>query len=323
LDLDVVIHDPDILRSFRALLPKLLKWENAIEGIRIANATLTTGNPRDPNSIFLRNFESLIIDTPPEYMYSPLTVVPKLVNPFTKGVGLDIDVYFPNPGPLHLELGDLGVKLMEGNDQIGKATLTINTINKIEGGASLRGNKIPIAVRITLNFITLIKTLEDLITGHKRLHIQWFAQTKWLTDILNNVPEDLQGQLVPILLALLRHVHLQIGPFHIGRRGPNDTSLTLDPAVPVKSIDPKPCFNDKSLKSNLILDSNSTDPVPPFSNITTNLTNSTSPNTSVRLPDMSSMEYTHMMMDNFTAAFNQRADAILNSFGKHVILANE
>lgn len=171
LDLDVILRTPDLLPSVDHILPLFLQWKDCLGGVLLGHATFSQGNPRDPSSIYLRSFDQVTLPSPPETMYTPLLVVPKLVNPFTQGVGLDIDVFFPNAGPLHVELGSLGINLFENGKQIGHVNLEINTVNVLEGGNTQRGNRIPINVRLSLGLISLFQTLEDLITGAKHLGI--------------------------------------------------------------------------------------------------------------------------------------------------------
>ncbi|KAJ3192570.1 hypothetical protein HK101_006309 [Irineochytrium annulatum] len=217
-NVDARVNSGPALVAFQSILPAFVEWKPYLLGILVGHATLTNSDPRVGSPKSFNAFDSVTVVAPDLFFYAPLLVQPKLMNPFTEGLGLIINLHFANPGPLHVELGNIGVKLMDRSEQLGIVTIGINTLNNLEGGNTLMGNTIPIDVKITLNIFDIFMNLFDLLTGAKQYELVWFSDKNapWIVDLLNGVPKDLSGNLIPIIIAVLRHLEIKLGPFTLG-----------------------------------------------------------------------------------------------------------
>jgi hypothetical protein len=220
-NLDVRIISSGLVKAYEKVLPRFLQWQPYLQDVLLGQVTLTQGDPRVDSSIKFASFDQITLAAPDLYFYEPLLVQPKLLNPFKQGFGIDLNIFFANPGPLHVEIGDIGLRIYNGNNQLAVVTIPINTINALEGGNTPRGNKIPIQAKLTLNPLFIVGDLLDLLFNRKKFRLEWFADkpgvgaAPWLLDILNATDENLAKNLLPIILSVLRHIELKLGPFTI------------------------------------------------------------------------------------------------------------
>ncbi|KAJ1559252.1 hypothetical protein HK405_011394, partial [Cladochytrium tenue] len=221
-NLDVVARD--FVPSIASILPRLIEFRPYLADVWVGRVILTDNDPRQGDYVGLQTFGQLNVVCPDEYFYSPLYIRPSLKVSLTEGLDLDIDMYFSNPGPLHLELGSMGVILRDRTEEIGNVTLTINTLNNLEGGNAQYGNHVPISVKITLDPLLIGQNLVDLITGAKQYSLDWFSfkegvgadnSAPWLVDLLDAAPADLVSNLIPVIVAVLGNIDIQIGDWDI------------------------------------------------------------------------------------------------------------
>ncbi|KAI8842525.1 hypothetical protein BC829DRAFT_301567 [Chytridium lagenaria] len=215
-ELDVIVNAKEAEDAISVILPRFIQWKPYLLGVLLGHATFTSGSPYDPNSKVFRSFDKVTVVAPELFFYKPLLVEPKLLNPFTQGLGLRINLYFANPGPLHVELGNIGARVYDSSKEVGSVNIALNTKNNLEGGNRPMGNLIPIIVKIDLGLRNII----NLIFNPKRYRLQWFndrngLSAPWLINVLNNIPEDIGSELLPIILAVLRHIEIKLGPFNI------------------------------------------------------------------------------------------------------------
>ncbi|KAI9351160.1 hypothetical protein DFJ73DRAFT_831832 [Zopfochytrium polystomum] len=210
--------------AFADIVPRLVKWTNYVENISVGRVTLSGGDIYSASSTKFMSFKELIIPAQALYFYTPLTIKPKLTLTLEQGLGILIDVYFSNPGPLRLELGNIGVYLKDRDETIGNVTIGLNTINKQQGGMGSLANKVSISVYIKLDPLLIPQNLWDLITGGKNYKLQWFSfkpdmiggpSAQWLVDILTGVPQDLVSNLIPIIMAVLGNIDIKLGSLDI------------------------------------------------------------------------------------------------------------
>ncbi|KAJ3400099.1 hypothetical protein HDV05_001349, partial [Chytridiales sp. JEL 0842] len=218
-DLDVRILD-GIITGYEFILPRFLQWQPYLKDVLIGQVLLTQGDARSPDAVRFTSLDQMTLRCPDLYFYDPLIIRPRLLNIFKgEGFGINLDVLFANPGPLHVEIGTIGVRLMDRNNQLAVVTLDVNILNNLEGGNAERGNNIPIEAKLTLNPLFIIKDLVELILNKKQFRLEWFADrpgvgaAPWLLKILNATPEYLGKELLPIILAVLRRIELSLGPF--------------------------------------------------------------------------------------------------------------
>ncbi|TPX67077.1 hypothetical protein SpCBS45565_g04061 [Spizellomyces sp. 'palustris'] len=225
LNIKVLFLLPDIVGSLQDIIPRLLTWRNIAERATLGKLALTMGDPQSP-SVSFNMFDQVAIQAPELYMYQPLVIRPKLVNPLTQGLGLDIFVGMPNPGPFHLNLGVVGAKIMNGGGEFGRAStpdaVVLKNVN--EGGNDPNLNQFRLAVRLELpkNPLLIWGALLDILMGKfTDFSIEFFAETiggqrvPWLTACLDGVPLYLKGNFLRIVVGLLTHMKIQLGPFTI------------------------------------------------------------------------------------------------------------
>ncbi|TPX55816.1 hypothetical protein PhCBS80983_g05003 [Powellomyces hirtus] len=226
LDMMIYVIEPTIIACADVLLPQLLQWESFTQSVTIGRLGLTMGDPKSA-SVQFTMFDHVEIKPPPLYMFDPLMISPRLINPLTKGLGLDIHIGIPNGGPLAVDLGVIGARIVDrGTTEFGSVTLVDGLVlkNAAEGGRDPRVNDINVAARFQLdpNPLRLWNAMIDLIRGGRNFDIDFFAHTKsgtpipWLERILESIPEYLKGNLVPIVFSLLEHIKIKLGPFTLG-----------------------------------------------------------------------------------------------------------
>ncbi|KAJ3080529.1 hypothetical protein HK102_002987 [Quaeritorhiza haematococci] len=221
-DISIDSEFPGFATAFKDALPRLLKWQNYVENVYMGAIEFTVGDPRNPQVRFTR-LNQIRFLVPELYMYRPLFVRPKLVNPFTQGLGMDINIGFRNPGVLHIDLGKLGVSLTNRDRELFRAysrdEIVIRNVN--EGGNDPANNTIVMQARARLDPLHFWQNLWDLMQGAKQYELKFFTEKAgvgdltWLTRLLNGIPNSIKEELVPIILSLLRNVKLQFGPITI------------------------------------------------------------------------------------------------------------
>ncbi|KAJ3014448.1 hypothetical protein HKX48_005132 [Thoreauomyces humboldtii] len=224
-ELMVKTVEPAIFAAADVILPQLLEWVSFTQGVQLGSLALTLGDPTSP-SINFQALNQALLQPPDLYMFEPIFVKPELVNPLTQGLGLDIHLGMPNMGCLHVDLGILGVRITDrGTTEIGKASTPDGLVlkNVAEGGGDPRVNDFRLAVRLDLDFnpIKVWDSIVDLLHGGANYQLDFFATTTggtavpWLTNVLAHVPDYLKGNLLPIIVGLLDHIKIKLGPFTI------------------------------------------------------------------------------------------------------------
>jgi hypothetical protein len=152
-------------------------------------------------------------------MFRPLTIEPRLVNPFKEGLGMDVFIYIPNPGPLYADFGILTTRLFHKDELVGYATVPEPVIikNKKNGGEEFGVNKIQLQVRIKLskNPIKAWQELTDMLRNFKNYKVDIeasspeFGRLDWITQCFQQVPEFMKGQIFPLMIALLHNVKVR------------------------------------------------------------------------------------------------------------------
>ena len=215
---DIHVHVPEILDALRVNVPNLFEWKNYDENITVGWPVMTVGDVHNP-TIEFDPFDQIYIEAPPLYLWTPLTFAPKLVNPFKEGLGMDVDIYVNNPGPLYADFGILTTKLFHKGVQVAVATVPDSVIvkNQANGGDQFGVNKIHMQVRIKLsrNPIKAWEELTDMIHNFKDYTVDIeasspeYGRLEWLTTCFMHVPEFMKGQVFAMLIAMLDHVKVR------------------------------------------------------------------------------------------------------------------
>ena len=212
---DIHVHVPEILEPFKTAVPRLFMWEDYDQNVTVGWPVLTKGDLYHP-SIEWRPFDQIYIDAPPLYLWRPIIIEPKLVNPFKNGLGMDVNVYIINPGPLYADFGILTTRLYHLTDEIAIVTVPepVEIKNREHGGDLFGTNKINLQVRIKLskNPLKAWKELIDILLKFRNYKVDIEASTpeygrlEWLTTIFQHVGEDMKGHIFPFLIALLHNI---------------------------------------------------------------------------------------------------------------------
>ncbi|KAI8850188.1 hypothetical protein BC829DRAFT_390044 [Chytridium lagenaria] len=170
-------------------------------------------------------------EAPDLYLWQPITIKPLISNPFTrKGLQFKIEVFWPNPGPLHLDVGVLSVRLESEGDPL----LTIESpgpvivknvnegANENQGRQGLVNGVLAITIRWSnFNPLTFFENLFDLLNPAEnfKLIIETIRPSegpiKWLNIGLEQLPRDIIENLLPTVIALLGNVKLEIFGFSL------------------------------------------------------------------------------------------------------------
>lgn len=176
---------------------------------------MTIGDPHNPRISF-DPFDQIFMEAPPLFLWTPLTFVPKFVNPFKNGLGLDVDIHVPNPGPLFADFGFLTTRIYKKGKEVASITNPRAVIikNKLNGGELFGTNIITLQMRIHLsrNPFKAWEELSDMIHNFQEYTVDIESSTpelgrvEWLSSCFKHVPEYMTGQMLPILLSMLAHI---------------------------------------------------------------------------------------------------------------------
>ncbi|KAJ3190634.1 hypothetical protein HK101_008517 [Irineochytrium annulatum] len=166
---------------------------------------------------------------PDLYLWQPITLEPKITHLFTsKGISFDLNFWWPNPGPLHLEIGIIQLFVQDNGQNI----LTLESPgpvivkNELEGARagdinSLVNNRVTITIPWSdFNPFTFFVKLIDLLhpLAHYKIVIQTIVDGRpvnWLDMGLQQLPGDLIANILPVLVSLLGKIKLDIFGFKI------------------------------------------------------------------------------------------------------------
>ncbi|ORZ27166.1 hypothetical protein BCR44DRAFT_1455777 [Catenaria anguillulae PL171] len=198
---------PAVMDGLNDAVPRLASWKDLAENAFLGGFALHTvpdakkATPQQTMSTFI----GARLDVPPLFFYRPLTLRPILINPFKEGVGIDLEVSFDNPGPLHINIGQLHWIGKLGGDKLV-------LINKQEGPR----NVFRLKTRLTLNLLDIPGLLWDLVAHRDRFgfksDIRWEPNTElvWLNQIVERLPPALVAHIWEILLGLIRNSSVRL-----------------------------------------------------------------------------------------------------------------
>ncbi|ORZ34797.1 hypothetical protein BCR44DRAFT_47031, partial [Catenaria anguillulae PL171] len=208
---------PAVMDGLNDAVPRLASWKDLAENAFLGGFALHTvpdakkATPQQTMSTFI----GARLDVPPLFFYRPLTLRPILINPFKEGVGIDLEVSFDNPGPLHINIGQLHLGLVNKHrsSEIGKlGGDKLVLINKQEGPR----NVFRLKTRLTLNLLDIPGLLWDLVAHRDRFgfksDIRWEPNTElvWLNQIVERLPPALVAHIWEILLGLIRNSSVRL-----------------------------------------------------------------------------------------------------------------
>ncbi|KAJ3106297.1 hypothetical protein HDU96_008274 [Phlyctochytrium bullatum] len=165
-------------------------------------------------------------EAPDLYLWRPITIKPVFSNPITRsGLQFKVLVYWPNPGPLRLDVGALSVRL----ESEGSALLKLESpgpviVKNVNEGANenngingLVNNLLSITIPWSnFNPLVLFENLLDLL--HPAQNFKLIIETirpgegpiKWINAGLEQLPKEVVENLVPTVVALLANVKIEV-----------------------------------------------------------------------------------------------------------------
>ncbi|KAI9190235.1 hypothetical protein H9P43_001668 [Blastocladiella emersonii ATCC 22665] len=207
---------PDVMKGLNDAVPLLLAYKDLAQNAYLGGFQLhTIGEPSKATPAQTFNvFYGARMDPPELFFYRPLVIRPILVNPFKDGLGLDLEVGFTNPGPVHINIGDVYFGLARGDTRLGGITIDNFVLkNQHEGGGK---NLARAKARVTLNLLDVPGILIDLVAhrdkfGYKS-DIRWQKDEElvWLNRIAERLPPAILGRLWEVLFGLLRNASVRL-----------------------------------------------------------------------------------------------------------------
>ncbi|KAI9220995.1 hypothetical protein BC828DRAFT_382170 [Blastocladiella britannica] len=205
-----------VMNGLNDAVPLLVSWKDVAQnaflgGFRMHNAV----DPRTatPAQTFL-GIDSARMSPPPLILYSPLSLRPILVNPFKEGLGINLDVGFTNPGPIHINIGKVYFGIVDGNKAIGGISLD-NAVLRNHAESNGGKNDFLVKARLTLHLLDIPGLLIDLLAHREKFgykcDIRWDdKELVWINRIVERLPPALLTHIVSILVGLIRNssIHL-------------------------------------------------------------------------------------------------------------------
>ncbi|KAL2918836.1 hypothetical protein HK105_201670 [Polyrhizophydium stewartii] len=216
--------DKGIYKPLAEDLQFLLTWADYAQHARLGYITFG----RAGGTMF-RPLDQGYLQAPDLYLWQPITIDITGANPFGDiSHGLELFfapvISFPNPGPLHLNAGEL---VFSVNDHNGKGILEASTrgdltvLNNLEGGNDNGGAKNPLNGKIYITFpwndinpIELFTILGDLFSGKLSIDLALLRNGKridWIDKAVKALGSSGALAGLPKLLgAILAHIKIKI-----------------------------------------------------------------------------------------------------------------
>ncbi|KAJ3331150.1 hypothetical protein HDU76_003972 [Blyttiomyces sp. JEL0837] len=210
-------------------IPYLIEFEDYAQHAYLGSVTVWQGAPKvgDPFSVFSKS----LFHAPPLYLWQPITLQPRVGNLFTKkGIEFELEFWWPNPGPLRLDVGVLDVRIQDkGTDLIHLATSESVVVQNVNEGGNLNDGKNTILGNVftvtipwsDFNPFTFFTHILDLLNPLKdyKIIIQTIRPGEgpvgWVDQGLEQLPGDLIANILPVIVALLSHVKIDLFGFSI------------------------------------------------------------------------------------------------------------
>ncbi|KAJ3357450.1 hypothetical protein GGF32_001059 [Allomyces javanicus] len=209
---------PDVMEGLNDAVPRLLSFKNFAEKARIGGFVIYTvadAHAAKPEQTF-DVFAGTRMAVPELKFWSPLTIRPILINPFTEGLGINLEVGWTNNGPLQLNIGniDFGLVNSERNSQIGHVMVNNFVLkpNTKDGGKNVALAK----ARLTLNLLDIPSLLIDLVAHIERFgyhsDIRWDPKVElvWLNRIVERLPAPILARIWEVLFGIIRNSSIKL-----------------------------------------------------------------------------------------------------------------
>lgn len=203
----------------------LLTWDDFAKYAWIGYISIVGSNGKEFNPL-----SNCVIKAPPLYVWQPITfnVLPSW--PVSgKGFELPIKVglSFPNPGPLHLDMGEISIQVRDGDKTLLKVGTPGSMIvkNVLEGGNDNRGAGNPThgEFHVTFPFGDIIPTrilnlIKDLLTkgDNDNIHLELLffrdgENVKWLEHLVSDIVQSgAIKKVIPFIGVVLGHIKLEV-----------------------------------------------------------------------------------------------------------------
>jgi hypothetical protein len=205
-------------------VPYLLEWQNFAQHSYVGGVQIWPGDPYVDTSFSI--FQNTMLHAGNLTMFEPVTIKPHVKKLFTKaGIQFELEVYWPNPGPLHLDIGVIDVSIKDRGETLLSITNTepfvfknINEGANDNGGVNgFQGNRLTVTIPWTdFNPFKFFVRLIDLF--HPLQHYKISALISrpgvgllpWMNQGLEQVPGDAIANFLPIMVAILSKFDFKI-----------------------------------------------------------------------------------------------------------------
>ncbi|KAJ3411177.1 hypothetical protein HDV05_002643 [Chytridiales sp. JEL 0842] len=220
-----------VLTPLNEAIPYLVQFEDYAQHAWLGAVNLYKGEAGvgEPFSIFRNS----MFRAPDLYLWQPITIKPVASNIFTReGLRFKLEFSFPNPGPLHLNVGSIVAGIKDRDDRTDIIRLSTPgpvVVQNVNEGANENGgrdavlnNEFEIVIPWSdFNPFTFFGRLVDLIEPLKNYDIvietirPGEGPVSWVNKCLEQLPGNLVANLLPVVVALLSKVKIELFGFSL------------------------------------------------------------------------------------------------------------
>ncbi|GJJ71345.1 hypothetical protein EMPS_03695 [Entomortierella parvispora] len=202
LGASITVVEPAFATALAGMLPNILEWKNALQGVTLGNITLGSFTALGGLTI-----------TPPVVTLWDITLPLGSLSPHLSPLGMDFSVTFTNQGPMQVDVGSIDIMVQQGPtiDVIEITNLggPIHLNNAAESGGA---NTLSLNASLKFSFLQFFDILAKLLNPAQNFQFVFSMTTSagqpmpWLQNSLNQVPAAIFSNLLPILGDALSHV---------------------------------------------------------------------------------------------------------------------
>jgi hypothetical protein len=223
------LSEDGLLTPLNEAIPFLLQWEDYAQHAYLGQVNIYKGEPRNSETFSI--FSTSIFRAPELYLWQPITIKPIASNIFTtEGLRFKVGFYWPNPGPLHLDVGTIEASLKnDGSDIIRLKTPGPVIVKNVNEGANedsgrngVVNNEFEIIIPWSdFNPLTFFDRLVDLLHPLKNYDIDIITSrpgegpVSWVNKCLEQLPGNVIANLVPVIVALLSKIKIEVFGFKL------------------------------------------------------------------------------------------------------------
>lgn len=204
---------PAFRTAMKGILPNALTWKNALQDVTAGGVTLGS----------FTTLSSLIITPPEVILWSPINVpLDRFKIYLAPPPSIDFYATFSNKGPLQVDVGTINVMLKKAAADVFEIHNLGGPVHINNGAQNGGNNEIGINAGIKFTFIEFFTTFLPALFNPSGFIFVFDMRTSagqsmpWLNEALNDVPEIIFKNILPILAAGIKNVALKLAlPFAI------------------------------------------------------------------------------------------------------------